>query len=80
MHFDVNRHPATLLPLLPQDQQDGPKQCGSCAHMYERPGNHGVRLKCRRRASRTRPGPNLQPVFPACEGYEPPKASAGTPA
>jgi hypothetical protein len=69
--FDRGRHPATLLRLLDVDaDSEQAKTCGDCAFLYERQGNHGPRLKCRLRASKRRPGPNLQPCFPACERFE----------
>ncbi|SEM79749.1 hypothetical protein [Streptacidiphilus jiangxiensis] len=68
--FDRGQHPATLLPLLRADTGDA-RTCGDCAFLYERRGNHGPRLKCRVRASKRRPGPNLQPAFPACQRFQP---------
>ncbi|GAA4981408.1 hypothetical protein GCM10025734_01770 [Kitasatospora paranensis] len=70
IHFDRGRHPATRLPLLEPGAQ-GPPVCGGCAFLYERAGSHGARLKCRVRASKRRPGPNLQPGFPACQRFQP---------
>ncbi|RKE02993.1 hypothetical protein BX266_7600 [Streptomyces sp. TLI_171] len=71
IHFDRDRHPATLLPLLKADAPGEVPVCGDCAFLYERAGNHGPRLKCRVRASKRRPGPNLLPTFPACQGFQP---------
>ncbi|GJF30312.1 hypothetical protein KNE206_30120 [Kitasatospora sp. NE20-6] len=45
--------------------------CGGCAFLYERAATHGTRLKCRVRASKRRPGPNVQPAFPACQRFQP---------
>jgi hypothetical protein len=70
MFFDRGRHPATRLPLLTTEGSSAAPQCGDCAFLYERPGNHGPRLKCRLSASRRGPGLNLLPIFPACVRFE----------
>ncbi|WP_051812046.1 hypothetical protein [Kitasatospora sp. MBT63] len=67
MDFDRDVHPATGLPLL----TTVPATCGGCAHLYARPSAHGDNLKCERKRSKTRKGPNLQPLFPACTAFEP---------
>ncbi|WP_407913850.1 hypothetical protein [Kitasatospora sp. NE20-6] len=71
IHFDRGRHPATLLPLLEAGAQEEAPVCGGCAFLYERAATHGTRLKCRVRASKRRPGPNVQPAFPACQRFQP---------
>ncbi|MFE4512583.1 hypothetical protein ACFRMQ_00075 [Kitasatospora sp. NPDC056783] len=73
MAFERAVHPATKLPLLGSQAEDA--TCGGCAHLYRRASARGQTLNCARKASRTRPGANIQPVFPACTAYEP-----GTPA
>nr|BEK71320.1 hypothetical protein KPHV_85470 [Kitasatospora purpeofusca] len=67
MDFDRDVHPATGLPLLTTVAAT----CGGCAHLYARPSARGDNLKCERKRSKTRKGPNLQPSFPACTAFEP---------